>query len=232
METVAKRSVKKRRNQVPIGLLLLALIIIAGVLFSGVSAKIGLYWIFGITFGFVLQKSRFCFTASMRDPILTGSVTVSKAVVVAIAVATIGFAAIQYSAFLNKAEAIPGLISPAGVHTAIGGIMFGIGMVIAGGCASGTLMRVGEGFTQQLIALVFFVIGSVWGARDFGWWSTNVISKMSISDGVTKGFHFPTAFGWATAFFGQLIVLLALFIFIEWMEYRKSNAGVDKNLGA
>ncbi len=42
--------------------------------------------------------------------------------------------------------------------------MFGIGMVIAGGCASGTLMRVGEGFAMQMLSLLFFVIGSLIGA--------------------------------------------------------------------
>lgn len=227
METMQKRPAKKRRNQVPVGLGLLLLIIIAGVCFNGVSAKLALYWIFGISFGYVLQKSRFCFTASMRDPVLTGSTSVTRAVIVAIAVATIGFGAIQFSAVLNKAETIPGLISPAGLHTVIGGIMFGIGMVIAGGCASGTLMRMGEGFLQQWIAIIFFVIGSVWGAYDFGWWTTNVINKFSISDGVTKGFHIPTAIGWAGAFFGQLLLLAGLFILAEWYEYKKINKPTD-----
>jgi uncharacterized membrane protein YedE/YeeE len=179
---------------------------------------------FGIAFGFVLQKSRFCFTASLRDPALTGSTSLTRAVIVAFAIATVGFGAVQFGAHL-KGTPIPGYIFPVGIHTAIGALMFGIGMVISGGCASGTLMRVGEGFMQQWISIVFFVIGSVWAAKDFGWWTDNVINKFSISDGINKNaVHLPNVFGWAGAFFGQLILLAVLFITAEWFEYRKLNA--------
>jgi len=217
-----RRPARKRRNQVPIALGLLLLIIIAGILFAGVNPMLAVYWIFGISFGVVLQKSRFCFTASLRDPVLTGSTSLTRAVLIAMMVATVGFAAIQFKAVLAGA-AVPGNISPAGLHTAIGAIMFGTGMVIAGGCASGTLMRVGEGFMQQWIAIIFFVLGSVWAARDFGWWNVNVMIPTSISDGVTRGFHLPTAFGWGAAFFGQLIILAALFLLAEWYENKKLN---------
>src|SRR5699024_6665623 len=99
-------------------------------------------------------------TASLRDPVLTGGTSLSKAVITTIAVATVGFAALQYGAYL-KGDPIPGNINPAGIHVAVGAFMFGIGMVIAGGCASGTLMRVGEGFVMQWLSLVFFIIGSL-----------------------------------------------------------------------
>ena len=56
--------------------------------------------------------------------------------------------------------------------------MFGIGMVISGGCASGTLMRVGEGFTMQILSLVFFYCGFPSGALTiFGFWKYNVILR-------------------------------------------------------
>jgi len=233
---IKKKAPKKKRNQLPAGIVLLVLIIIAGILFSGVSPMLAIFWMFGIAFGFVLQKSRFCFTASMRDPALTGSTSLTRAVIVAFAVATVGFGAVQFSAHL-KGVPIPGNIFPVGIHTALGAFMFGIGMVISGGCASGTLMRVGEGFIQQWISIVFFVIGSVWAAKDFGWWTDNVISKFSISDGVLKNaVYLPNVFGWAGAFFGQLVVLGILFIIAEWFEYRKLNltqeVSENKSIGA
>lgn len=218
-----RRPAKKRRNQVPIALGLLLVIIIAGILLAGVNSTLAVYWIFGISFGVVLQKSRFCFTASLRDPVLTGTTSLTRAVLIAFMVASVGFGAIQFKAVLSGAGSIPGNIFPAGLHTAIGAVMFGVGMVIAGGCASGTLMRVGEGFMQQWIAIIFFVIGSVWAARDFGWWTVNVIIPTSISDGVTKGFHLPTVLGWGVAFFGQLILLAVLFFVADWYENKKLN---------
>ena len=54
----------------------------------------------------------------------------------------------------------------------IGAFLFGIGMQMGGGCASGTLFAVGGGNTRMIVTLLFFIIGSVLGAYTFGWWST------------------------------------------------------------
>jgi len=145
---------RKKKNQLPIALGVLLLIIVIGILLSIFqSTTVGLFWVFGCTFGFILQKSRFCFTASLRDPCITGSTSITKAVLIAFALTSIGFTAIKYSAFA-AGETIPGMsyVRPISLATVVGGIMFGIGMVIAGGCASGTLMRVGEGFMMQVLA--------------------------------------------------------------------------------
>ncbi len=119
------------------------------------------FWITGNVFGFILQRARFCFTASLRDPYLTGGTTLTKAVLTAFAITSIGFIAIQYGA-VSKGLPMPGqaYVVPISAATAIGAFMFGIGMVIAGGCASGTCMRVGEGFHMQILSLFFFVVGS------------------------------------------------------------------------
>ncbi len=99
----------------------------------------------------------------MRDPYLTGSTTVTRAVLIAFAITSIGFTAIKYGYYVNGLP-IPGqgYIQPISVATGVGAFMFGIGMVIAGGCASGTLMRIGEGFWMQVISLFFFIVGSLW----------------------------------------------------------------------
>ena len=207
---------KKRVNQIPFGVALLIAIVGVGFFAANKSPKSALMWIFGVALGYTLQRSRFCFTASMRDPVLTGSTSLTKAVIIAIATATVGFSSIQYAAFLKDPAKIPGNISPVGIHTAIGAIMFGIGMVIAGGCASGTLMRVGEGFMMQWLSLVFFIIGSLWGAHDFGWWSKALISK-------TKPVFLPNVLGWPLALLIQFGLLLAIYIVADWYGNKKVN---------
>ena len=67
------RTRKKKKSQLPFGIIAGAVIVILGVLLSMKDPKLGLFWFTGMVFGFILQKSRFCFTASMRDPMLTGS---------------------------------------------------------------------------------------------------------------------------------------------------------------
>lgn len=211
---ITKKVRRKRVNQIPFGVGLLIAIVGIGFFIASGSPKSALMWGFGVALGFTLQRSRFCFTASLRDPVLTGSTSLTKAVIIAIATASVGFAALQFAS-ASKGLPIPGNISPAGIHTVVGATMFGIGMVIAGGCASGTLMRVGEGFLIQMLALVFFIIGSLWGAKDFVWWSIQFMPK--------KGIFLPNILGWPLALLFQFGALLAIFVFADWYGNRKSK---------
>jgi len=210
----AVRPRKKRRNQLPFAIVVFLGVIYVAYLLAGKSAGLAISWSFGICFGVVLQKSRFCFTAGFRDPILTGSTSLTKAVIIAVAIATVGFGAVQYAA-ASKGGAIAGSISPAGWHVAIGSIMFGIGMVISGGCASGTLMRVGEGFVMQWITLFFFVLGTLWGVRHWAFW------QRLFFDGAPR-VHLPSVLGWPLAITLQLVVLGALYIVADkWGNRQK-----------
>lgn len=207
-----KTARKPKTTQIPYAIALTIVIAAFGAYLAKDNVKLGLFWWFGIAFGMVLQRSRFCFTAGMRDPSLTGSTSVTRAILVAIALTTIGFAAIKFAA--SGAEKNLNMVNvvPVGIPLAAGAILFGIGMVIAGGCASGTLMRVGEGFTMQMLSLVFFVIGSLWGAHDIGsFWG-------ALNDNAPKIF-LPDVFGWAWAIVVQGLIILLLYIAaVKWQE--------------
>ena len=208
---------KPKKNQIPAGILLFIIIIAFGIYEATLSGKLALFWIIGISFGFILQRSRFCFTASMRDPYLTGSTSITRAVLIAFAITTIGFAAIKYG-YASKGLPIPGMgyVVPISFATLIGAFIFGIGMVIAGGCASGTLMRVGEGFHMQLLSLFFFIIGSLWGAHDFGWWKLHIITKGA------KVF-LPDYLGWFGAVVAQLLFIAFLYVIAYKHEKKNSS---------
>ena len=200
----------------PIAMIVLLLMIVIGILLSVYkSSTVGMFWMFGGCFGFILQKSRFCFTASLRDPCITGSTSITKAVLIAFAITTVGFTAIKYSSFVSTGY-IPGMsyVQPISLATVVGGIMFGVGMVIAGGCASGTLMRVGEGFMMQVLALAFFIIGSLWGAHDMGWWNLNVIAD-------SPRVFLPDVFGWFGAVVIQLLIIACLYVAADLWERKK-----------
>ncbi len=209
---------KPKKSQLPIALLVLAAVVAIGIALSLKSGNIAMFWVFGICFGFILQKSRFCFTASLRDPCITGSTSVTKAVLIAFAITTVAFTAIKYGAFANGLP-IPGqsYIMPISLATAIGGVLFGIGAVIAGGCASGTLMRVGEGFGMQMLSLVFFVAGSLWGAHDMGFWSENFVVN-------GPRIFLPDVFGWFGAVVIQLLIIACLYIAADLWERKKMGS--------
>lgn len=215
--TISKRSRTPVKRKSQWGYTLAAVVFIAagGLFLAKVKTVLSLVWFLGIGLGLILQKSRFCFTASLRDPILTGSTSLTRATLIAFAVATVGFAALQFTTLL-KGGPVTGNISPVGLHTVIGAVLFGIGMVISGGCASGTLMRMGEGFAMQWVSITTFILGSVLGAMHFGWWTENFFAA-------APKIYLPGVLGWAGAFFGQLALLGALYVLATWYEYRKLN---------
>ena len=214
----SSRSRKKRMNQIPIALIVLVAIVALAIWLGTKSSMLALYWIVGNCFGFILQRARFCFTASMRDPYLTKSTSITRAVLIAFALTSIIFTAIKYGYFA-KGMAIPGqsYIAPISVATGVGAFMFGIGMVIAGGCASGTLMRVGEGFGMQLLALFFFIVGSLWGAHDYGWW----MDKFIITG---KRIFLPDVMGWIGGLLCNLAIIAVLFVIAHKYEQKHNKA--------
>lgn len=223
-ETPEQRA-KKRNIQITTGVFVLIAAIVVGFYAQTQNANGAFIWAIGLSFGYVLQRSRFCFTAAMRDPILTGGTSLTKALIMALALSSVLYAAMQIKALgftpasptWATAKA-PGNISPVGLHTVVGGLLFGIGAVIAGGCASGTLMRMGEGFVQQWITIVFFITGSVLGGPVLNWFKSSAILHSG------KAIHLPKLFGgWVPALIVQFGVLFALYVLADWYGRKKTG---------
>src|SRR5690606_2848292 len=65
---------------------------------------------------------------------------------------------------------VKGNINPISMSVMIGAFIFGIGMQLGGGCASGTLYTVGSGSARMLVTLFFFCTGSLIATSHLGWW--------------------------------------------------------------
>ena len=215
-KVVKANSVRKKpfKSQIPHALVLIALLIGLGFYLN--DAKLVKYLIFGVVFGMILQRSRFCFTAAFRDPVITGSTSLTRAVFLAIAVGTIGFSALSlYSISTGGKPMGTDSVAPLSILTIIGGVMFGIGMVTAGGCASGTLMRVGEGFQLQWVALLCFMLGSVAGAWAMGF--LEPLGKANIK------VYLPDHLGWAGALIFQFALIAIVYVLaIKWQKKKYS----------
>ncbi len=112
--------------------------------------------IIGGIFGFILQRGRFCMNSAFRDIILMKEFKLAKAVVVSLAVLMIGFAIFAFGGVINLA---PKPFKP--WAAIVGGLIFGGGMVLAAGCASGTTYRVGEGMMGSFVAAVGLTTGAI-----------------------------------------------------------------------
>jgi hypothetical protein len=99
--------------------------------------------------------------SAFRDIILLKEYKLAKAVTVSLALLMVGFAIFAFGGVitLNPRSFYP-------VAAIVGGLVFGIGMVLAAGCASGTTYRVGEGMMGSLVAAIGLTLGAVmstWG---------------------------------------------------------------------
>src|SRR6266853_509704 len=68
-------------------------------------------------------------------------------------------------------QPVHGEYGAVGVSVLVGAFLFGLGMQLGGGCASGTLYTAGGGNTRMLVTLFFFIAGSALGAWHLPWWS-------------------------------------------------------------
>jgi len=124
-------------------------------------ASRGIVVLGGFALGFILHRSRFCFSRAIREPLMTGEGTMTKATILALAISmTLG------SLLFSKGLLDPYLAIPATfwLGSLLGGLIFGVGMIFAGGCASGSLWRMGEGHLKLWVAVFFFA----WSGSTFG----------------------------------------------------------------
>lgn len=113
----------------------------------------------GALFGFALQRGRFCMNSAFRDIILGRDFTLFKALAVAILVSMIGFSVMAMTGVVTLAP--KPLMWGANI---VGGLLFGVGMVLAGGCASGITYRTGEGMMGAVMAVLGFGLSALMGA--------------------------------------------------------------------
>jgi uncharacterized membrane protein YedE/YeeE len=177
----------------------------------------------GFGIGFVLQRSRFCLSRVFREPFMTAEGEMTKALILAVALATpVGAALIAYGT-IDPYLAIPARFW---LGSALGGLVFGIGMVFAGGCASGSLWRVGEGHLKLVVAVIFFAwAGSTANAilGDFGLLAVDI--DIDFLDGIAEmtGLGFQAFMphllgGWGNSLLLTYVLLGLWYIFIRYNE--------------
>ena len=212
-----ERKGKKKKSQIPYSVGLILIVLILFVILLQKQYTYGVCWILGIGIGIVLRYSRFCFSAAFRDPFLVGNTKLLRAMLLAMMISTIGFAIIQQNYIQHNPinyDLIPGAVTSIGAHVMIGAFIFGVGMIIAGGCGSGVLMRIGEGHALQWVVLVGFLIGTVLGAKDYSFWYNHIIEK-------SKTIYFPEYLDFRIVVVVQIAILLGLYRLASWYEDRR-----------
>lgn len=162
--------------------------------------------ILGSAFGFVLQRSRFCFFCIWRDWLDRRDPAGLLGILTALAVGLVGYTLI-FGAWLPDpgGTRLPPTahIGPVGPALVLAGLAFGAGMAISGSCISAHLYRLGEGAGGSPFALLGTGIGFV-----LGFLSWNDLYLWSIAD--SPVLWLPRHLGYAGALLAGLAVLAVI----------------------
>ena len=174
----------------------------------------------GFAIGFIMHRSRLCFARAFREPFMTAEGEMTKAVILALALGIPLAALLFQKKIIDPYVAIPATFW---IGSLVGGFVFGVGMVFAGGCASGGLWRMGEGHAKLWVAVFFFSwVGSI---------ASGLLKKSGLTaidetnvetweiTGIGRQAFFPDLFGgWGLALLIGLALLAAWYALVRYNE--------------
>ena len=133
--------------------------------------RLGALFVVGTAAGLVLYHAAFGFTSAWRVFIADGRGEGLRAQMLLLALTCAVFFPLlaQGEAFGLR---LNGLVQPPGVPVVVGAFIFGLGMQLGGGCASGTLFSVGGGSTRMVVTLAAFIAGSVIATAHSAYWAS------------------------------------------------------------
>jgi uncharacterized membrane protein YedE/YeeE len=189
------------------GLVLLVLVGLAFVYAGAGYAPQGVFLLFGAVFGVVFQRSRFCLVRAFREPFMTGDGEHTRAAALALVISMLGFAILKYTDLKDRGEWV---FASAGVGALLGGLMFGAGMVVAGGCGAGSIWRAGEGQVKLWATVVCFALGA--SLTRLG------LARTGLGDRLGVAVFLPAWVGWGGAIVLVIAVMAAWAAFATWNE--------------
>ena len=174
------------------------------------NLKQSLFFLVGIALGLTLMHAMFGFSGSWRKFIRSRHGVGVRAQILLVILSSILFFPIVGDVFSDISS--HAALGQVGTSVLIGAFLFGIGMQLGGGCGSGTLYTVGQGQTDMLITISFFIVGATLGSYHLPWWlSLPNIGKVSLI----------TELGWLPALLLQLVVLVVLYRFVSSLEIKQ-----------
>lgn len=138
---IEKADPKRSQRRFWLGMFIFILYLIASLYILQFSSKLGFAMLFGLAFGLIIERAQICFTSAFRDLWITGRAYLTKAIIYGMLISCIGiFSYIQIG--------MQPKIMWAGPNAILGGLLFGFGIVLAGGCETGWIYRSIEGQTH------------------------------------------------------------------------------------
>ena len=157
----------RNRRTASFGLALSAILFIY--LISAYGWRQSALFLVGLAAGLILYHAAFGFTAAWREVVNSGRGSGLRAQML-----MLGAAVLIFTPLIAQGELwgvnLRGNVAPLNIAVVCGAFIFGLGMQLGGGCASGTLFTAGGGSVRMLVTLAAFIAGSVLGTWQWSLW--------------------------------------------------------------
>ncbi len=194
-----------------LGLVVIGVAIAAGFLYQLLGhGRLALFLYFGVAFGVVFQRSRFCLVNAFREPFLSGQSEHTRAAALALTLSMIGFAILKGGDLKDAGEWV---FPSFWLGSLLGGTIFGFGMLLAEGCGAGSIWRAGEGHVKLWLAVFFFALGA--SAMRL------VLVRSDWLRRLGDAVFLPNFVGWTAALWGVVGLMIAWYLLSAWNEQRK-----------
>lgn len=210
---------EKGNWQIILGVVVVLLVALLVYVYSKTDIVMAWFIMIAGLMGLVSQRSRFCIVKSFRDPFMSGESHGSVGVMAGLAVSLIGFTAIKMFGIGAIGEAslrvreLTWVFPHFWARAAIGGFVFGLGMTVAGGCAVGTLWRMGEGQVKLWFSgLAFTLFIPLSNAFLVPWLDGMLPQSAKFRN------YLPDYIGYGGSFFLILGLILLWYWFVKWNE--------------
>jgi len=164
----------------------------------------------GLLIGIVLQRSRFCVVRALREPFISGDAEPAAGLMAGILVGVLGFTVIKITGVGAELMSVSGNFWMPAI---IGGVIFGFGMTIAGGCTVGSTWRTGEGQVKNWFAMIGLVLFMPLVAEYI---------KPGFLDAIPAGAKahefLPDRLGYTGAMVVMILILVIWYGFVKWNE--------------
>lgn len=122
---------------------------------------LGLSFLLAMLAGVCLHRSHFCTMGAFSDLMLMGSTTRLRQWLLAVALAILGFGAMSGLGWISPQNTIYADARLNVLSLVLGGTLFGVGMVLASGCVSKSLTRLGAGNLKSLVVLLVMGVSAL-----------------------------------------------------------------------
>lgn len=172
--------------------------------------RAGVLMLLAAGIGLVIQRCRFCFVRAFRDPFMTGEAVATRSVALSVIISFLGFAILKWTGLRPEMT----YVYHHWVGGLVGGIIFGFGMLLTGGCGSGSTWRAAEGQIKLILAVIFFGLSNSFFKATV--WTRDVAAAWG------KAYFLPAY----TSYFGAIVIIVA--VMGAWWFLMAWNEETDK----